>query len=191
MRYSPDGARFVSVGSDKVGAVYDSTTYDALGRLDPAAAHAGSIFACAWSPDSTKLVTAGGDKRLKVWDMAAAGAPAFPCVATIPLGERLDDMQLGVVWPRADTIVSTSLDGSLNFVAAATGAVTARILGHKDSTLALAIDQVTGYIYTGDLTGRLCIWRPADEARSTFAAHFASGELWQTRRICRCPGPLR
>lgn len=187
MRYSPDGARFVSVGSDKVGAVYDSLTYDALGRLDPAATHAGSIFACAWSPDSTKLVTAGGDKRLKVWDMAAAGAPAFPCVATIPLGERLDDMQLGVVWPRADTIVSTSLDGSLNFVAAATGAVTARVLGHKESTtLAFAIDQATGCMYTGDLTGRLCVWRPADEARSTFAAQFVSGELWQ--RIRRCPG---
>ena len=185
VRYSPDGTRFVSTSSDRSGIVYDGTTSAIIGRLDPAGGHAGSVFACAWSPDSTKLVTAGGDKRLKLWDMTGPG-PVYPCATTVAVGERLEDMQLGVVWPRADTIVSTSLDGSLNFVAAATGAVTARVLGHKESTLAFAIDQATGCMYTGDLTGRLCVWRPADEARSTFAAQFVSGELSQ--RIRRCPG---
>lgn len=174
VRYSPDGSRFVSTSSDRSGIVYDGTTSAIIGRLDPAGGHAGSVFACAWSPDSTKLVTAGGDKRLKLWDMTGPG-PVYPCAATVAVGERLEDMQLGVVWPRADTIVSVSLDGTLTYVSAAAGAVTSRVAGHKDLANAIAIDQASGNIYTGDMGGRVCVWRARDEARTVFAADIVKG----------------
>jgi hypothetical protein len=42
VRYAPDGARFVSVASDKTGIVYDGLTAAVIGRLDPATSHAGA-----------------------------------------------------------------------------------------------------------------------------------------------------
>ena len=59
VRYAPDGSKFVSVSSDKKGVVYDGTTADVIGKLDPAGMHAGSVYHCAWSPDGSKLVTSG------------------------------------------------------------------------------------------------------------------------------------
>jgi WD40 repeat protein len=115
--------------------------------------------------------------ELQIWAMA--GAPeAFPCVATISLGERIDDMQLGVCWPLPGTIISVSLDGTLNYVSPNDGgAVTARVFGHRDPALVMAIDPASGNIYTGDASGRVCVWRPEDEARTIFDARIISGAL--------------
>ena len=122
VRFAPDGARFVSVSSDKAGLVYDAETAAVLGKLE--AVHGGSVFAAAWSPDSARLATACGDKTVRVFDMAPrADGGAFPCVAAFSLGARPEDMQQGVAWPAAALIVSTALDGTLSlFDAAAVGA---------------------------------------------------------------------
>lgn len=167
----------MSVASDKLGIVYDGATSDIVGRLDPAAGHGGSIYACAWSPDASRLVTAGGDKRVKIWDMAGGG-PTYPCISTVVVGERIEDMQLGAVWPRPDTIISVSLDGTINYISAAAGAVTTRVSGHRDPANVLAIDPVSGNIYTGDTAGRVCVWRAKDEARTLFDAQAVTGEGW-------------
>ena len=60
VRFSPDGSRLASVSSDKTGLVYDGTSGAVVGKLNPADAHAGGIYSCAWSPDGTRLATSSG-----------------------------------------------------------------------------------------------------------------------------------
>jgi WD repeat-containing protein 1 (actin-interacting protein 1) len=108
VKYSPDGSKFISVSSDKQGIVYDGTTAAVIGKLDTATGHAGSIYSVAWSADGTRVVTSGGDKTVKMWDMTGAG-PTFPCISTFTLGKAVEDMQESIVWPNSELVVSLSL----------------------------------------------------------------------------------
>jgi len=178
VRYAPDGSRFISVGADKAGIIYDGTSGGVVGSLDTAGGHTGSIYAVAWHPAGTHVVTASGDKSLKIWDMGAA-ADKKPCIATIPLGKATEDMQQGVVWAAADVIVSLSLDGTLNVVnpgATADGPVS-RIRGHQAPATCLDYDAASGTFYTADAAGRTCVWRPTDDSRTAYVATVVSGEV--------------
>jgi WD40 repeat protein len=75
VRFSPNGEKLVSVGSDKVGFVYDSKTGDKIGEL---VGHEGGVLSCCWSPDSSKILTASADKTCKIWD-----ASNFSCLTYI------------------------------------------------------------------------------------------------------------
>ncbi len=108
VRFAPDGSRFVSVSADKTGVVYNGETGAVVGKLDPAGMHSGGVYHCSWSPDSKQVVTSGGDKAIKVWDLSGAEGP-FKCVASYTVGAKPDDMQESVVWSGASTIISTSL----------------------------------------------------------------------------------
>lgn len=190
VRYAPDGARMVSVSSDKTGVVYHGETGAVLGKLDAAGAHAGGVLSCSWSPDSKRLATSGGDKAVKVWDMGASadGGPPYACVATYVFGARPEDMQNSVCWTSADTIVSTSLDGTINvFSAADVGAGPAsRIEGHQAPALCIEVDRASGNVYTGCGGGRLCVWRPQDEARTVYEPRVATGEVATKKAAAVC-----
>jgi WD40 repeat protein len=177
VRYAPDGSRFVSVSSDKTGIVYDGETGAVVGKLDAAGMHAGSVFHCAWSPDSKSLATSGGDKTVRIWDMTTP-AP-YKCIAVATLGTKPEDMQQSVIWPSAGVIVSTSLDGTLNVFNAAdiaTGPVR-RITGHQQPAVCMDVDASTGNIYTACMAGRTCVWRPLNDSRTMFEATVATGEV--------------
>lgn len=178
-RFSPDGARLLTVSADKAGIVWDGEGATVVGRLDAAAGHAGGVYAVAWRADSRAAVTAGGDKAVKVWDLSGPG-PVFPCTATYVVGARPEDMQQAVAWPAGGAvIVSASLDGTLNFFDAANVAAgpTRRLGGHQAPPTALAIDRATGRLFTGCAGGRVVAWAPADEARAVFSPAPATGDV--------------
>lgn len=183
VRYAPDGSKFVSVSSDKKAVVYDGTTAAVVGQLDPAVcATAGSIYHCSWCPtDSKRLATAHFDKTIRIWDMtptAAEGAAVtFKCEASLPIGSGAGDVQNSVTWAAEDLIVSLSLDGTLNFLRPSTAAVAKRVTGHVEPMNCLDYDAKTGYIVSGDNSGRVCVWAPVDEARTRFVATVASGDV--------------
>ena len=118
-----------------------------------------------------------------MWDMSAPGAGgAYPCTGSVTLGSAPEQMQNSVVWPRADVIISLSLDGTLNYVAVEqasgkVGDVTRTVSGHQAAVCALDIDRATGNIYTGDLSGRVCVWSPKNEGRTIYEARVASGDV--------------
>jgi WD40 repeat protein len=45
---------------------------------------AGSVYACAWSPDGSQLVTSGGDKKLKVRMRVLASDADLRCWMPLP-----------------------------------------------------------------------------------------------------------
>ena len=142
MRFSPDGAKFASVGSDGAGVVYDGRTGAPIAELPAGgklaggqgqgAGHVGTIYACAWSPDSAKLLTAGADKTCKLWavpqlDAQGDAAPTTPSptgstslprlekLADHSFGQTVGDMQVGCVFV-GDVAVTLSLSGNLNVI---------------------------------------------------------------------------
>lgn len=198
-RFSPTGALFVTVSSDKTAKVYAGDGGELVARLDPSGMHGGSVFSASWSPDGTQLVTSGGDKAVKLWDMApaiaavgaggAGGAPPVdcPCTATAMVGSTPGDMQESVVWlggEHKDTIISTSLDGTLNYFTVATLASgpSRRVSGHNEPMVALECDPATGVLVTGCSGGKVCAWRPKDEGRTLYTAQALGGAHAPTKK---------
>jgi len=56
IRFSPDGSRFLSVGSDKNGFLFDGRTGEKLGTLSSENGHTGSIYAASWSPSGKQVI---------------------------------------------------------------------------------------------------------------------------------------
>lgn len=67
VRYSPDGTKFVTVGSDRKIFLYDGITGDVLEEIkNESVSHNGSVLGCAWI-DNEKLATCGMDGKIIVW----------------------------------------------------------------------------------------------------------------------------
>lgn len=64
----------------------------------------------SWSPDSSQLISASGDKTVKLWDVGATTA-----VTTFNLGSDVTDQQLGCLWQK-DHLLSISLSGYINYL---------------------------------------------------------------------------
>eukprot|EP00058_Branchiostoma_floridae_P018222 XP_002603711.1 hypothetical protein BRAFLDRAFT_126885 [Branchiostoma floridae] len=112
VRFSPDGERFVSVGADGKGFIYDGKTADLIAELGGGGsnAHGGGIYGCSWSPDSTQLITCSGDKTVKLWDMGQNSM-----VSEFKMGTAIEDQQLSCLW-QGDYLLSVSLNGYINYL---------------------------------------------------------------------------
>lgn len=68
-----------------------------------------SLLSVSWSPDSKRVVTAGADKVLRIWDRESA---AQVCAAKVG-NAALEDMQVGVIWMSQGRVISVCVDGRL------------------------------------------------------------------------------
>ena len=73
-------------------------------------AHGGGIYACSWSADGTKLLTASGDKSCKIFDVESGSV-----VNEFKMGTEVRDQQLGCLWQNEHTL-SVSLSGNINYL---------------------------------------------------------------------------
>lgn len=64
----------------------------------------------SWSPDSSQLLSASGDKTAKIWDVGANSI-----VSTFNMGSNVLDQQLGCLWQK-DHLLSLSLSGYINYL---------------------------------------------------------------------------
>ena len=64
----------------------------------------------SWSPDSSQLISASGDKTVKLWDVGSNTA-----VTTFNMGADVMDQQLGCLWQK-DHLLSISLSGYINYL---------------------------------------------------------------------------
>lgn len=70
----------------------------------------GCVPQLSWSPDSSQLISASGDKTVKLWDVGAGTA-----VTTFKMGTEVNDQQLGCLWQK-EHLLSISLSGYINYL---------------------------------------------------------------------------
>ncbi|PKU45168.1 wd repeat-containing protein hypothetical protein [Limosa lapponica baueri] len=110
VRFSPDGNRFATASADGQIFVYDGKTGEKVCALGGGKAHDGGIYAISWSPDSSQLLSASGDKTAKIWDVGANSI-----VSTFNMGSNVLDQQLGCLWQK-DHLLTISLSGYINYL---------------------------------------------------------------------------
>ena len=108
LRYSADGAIFVTCGTDKKVQFFDGAAGTPIHAIENA--HSGSIYSVSFSPDGSKIATVSADKTLKVWN---AGDGSAVQEVKLPNCEVLGGMLVSVLWTNKNQIVALSLDGTL------------------------------------------------------------------------------
>jgi WD40 repeat protein len=65
IRFSHDGSRLATCGSDGSAIIYEVRSFEAIHILTD---HEGGVCSLAWSPDDSMLVTCSQDKRARLWN---------------------------------------------------------------------------------------------------------------------------
>jgi WD repeat-containing protein 1 (actin-interacting protein 1) len=154
VRYSPDNKYFVTVGSDKQIMLFDGKTGDKVKVMDTKDGHQGSIFSVSWSPDSSRFLTVSGDKTAKIW-VAESGQVE----TTFTFGSSIPDQQVGCVWVDADTLLTVSLSGAINYLDLANADKPKKILHGHNHRLTKSVGSLdAGYIFSGCNNGVVTRW---------------------------------
>ncbi|XP_038647578.1 WD repeat-containing protein 1 [Scyliorhinus canicula] len=166
VRYSPDGTMFASAGADGQIFIYDGKTGSQICALGGDSAHSGGVYAVSWSPESKHLLSASGDKTVKLWDVEANSA-----VTTFNLGSDVLDQQLGCLWQN-NHLMSVSLSGYINYLDKANPSKPLRVLkGHSKSIQSLTVhtDDEKQAIFSGSHDGHINNWNAQTGENDTFA----------------------
>lgn len=157
VRYNKDGSQFCSAGADGKAVIFDGNDGAKIGEfVDEACkglAHGGGIFALSWSPDSKRIVTASGDKTVKIWN-----AINQTLLNTVNFGTTIECQQVSVLWLK-DSIISISLTGFINYIDPETSKITKIIKGHNKSITAMVLDPTKKSVFTADFEGNIVRWQ--------------------------------
>lgn len=152
VRYSNDGKYFASGGFDGKVFIYDGNTSDLIGEVG-SPAHKGGVYAVAWKPDGTQLLTASGDKTCRLWDVETRDL-----IVEFPMGSTVDDQQVSCLW-QGEHILSVSLSGFINYLDPSNPAKPLRILkGHNKPITAMTLSDDHSVIYTASHDGAVTNW---------------------------------
>ncbi|MCB9759562.1 MAG: NACHT domain-containing protein [Alphaproteobacteria bacterium] len=115
--------------------------------------HKGPIWAAAWDPDGQRILTAGSDGALRVWDPRSSQATA-----------RCDGHNSSILvaaWdPDGQRILTAGIDSILRVWDPTSGEMTARCDGHNGVILAAAWDPDGQRILSAGDDGTLRVWDP-------------------------------
>mmetsp|Transcript_28316 Transcript_28316/g.84777 ORF Transcript_28316/g.84777 Transcript_28316/m.84777 type:complete len:609 (+) Transcript_28316:152-1978(+) len=148
VRYSPDGAVFCSVGSDKKIILYEGKEGQKLRELKAADAKKhpqGSVYSCAFSADGAKLLTASADKALRLWTLAEG---ADPLEATLTVGGDVADMQMAALWV-GDQPLAVALSGDVEYLDTANGLAVSRVVQAPQAPVSAMTVLADGAIVCG------------------------------------------
>ncbi|CAJ1051470.1 WD repeat-containing protein 1 [Xyrichtys novacula] len=154
VRFSPDGNHYITAGADGKMFIYDGKNGEFISALGGEKAHNGGIYAISWSPDSSQLISASGDKTVKLWDVGAGTA-----VTTFHMGTEVSDQQLGCLWQK-EHLLGISLSGYINYLDKNNPDRPIRVIkGHSKSIQCLTVHKSDGkpYIYSGSHDGHVNI----------------------------------
>jgi len=175
VRFSPDGNRVVTVGSDKKGFIFDGKEPNLICELN--GGHGGSIFSVAWSPDSKRLLTASGDKTAKIWD--ADGKLQH----TFKFGDDVTSQQVGALWQGED-IITISLSGAISVLDPNNEHVPKSVQhGHNRLIASVAYDKAHHKLYTVDPVPSTIEWDAATGKTQVFTGAHHSAAVTQIKVV--------
>ncbi|OAY29213.1 actin-interacting protein 1-2 [Manihot esculenta] len=159
VRFSPDGSKCISVGSDKKGIIYDGKTGEIIGHFSQEDGHTSSIYAVSWSPDSKRVLTVSADKSAKIWEISENGSGNVTKTLECPASGGVEDMLVGCLWQN-DYLVIVSLGGTIHlFSASDLDKAPVSFSGHLKNVNALA--EIKGdpkLILTSSYDGHIFKW---------------------------------
>lgn len=151
VRYTADGTKVVSVGSDKKIQFYDGATGQPTTEI--LNAHDSSIYSASFNSDGTKLATASADKTVKVWDVSSLTAEK---VFTFSSDAQVGDMQVSVLWT-GSKLLSVSLNGNINVLDFDAPSTPSRVIqAHQVAITAMYLNPSTKTLVTGGADGVIC-----------------------------------
>ena len=171
VRFAPNGDLFASAGFDGKLFLYNSKDYTKVGEFG-SPAHGGGIYAIAWSPDGSRLLSCSGDKTCKIWDPST-----LSLVSEFIMGADVLDQQVSCLW-QGSNILSVSLSGFINYLDENNPAKPRKIIkGHNKSITAMTVHADPGSnhrtVYTGSHDGFVTHWdsETGDNDRVSGASH--------------------
>ncbi|EDW19455.1 actin-interacting protein 1 [Drosophila mojavensis] len=152
VRYSPDGKFFASAGFDGKVFLYDATSSDLVGEFG-SPAHKGGVYAVAWKPDSTQLLTCSGDKTCRLWQVESR-----ELISEFVMGNTVDDQQVSCLW-QGEHLITVSLSGIITYLNVDDPSKPLRVVkGHNKPITVLALSDDRSTIYTGSHDGIVTNW---------------------------------
>ncbi len=112
----------------------------------------GNLYCIAYSPDGTKLASAGSSGYVYIWDINTGNV-----IDT--LKGHTDDVRSVAFSPDGSKIASGSADNTIKLWDANTGALIRTFVGHTDYVLSVAFSPDGSKIASGCWDGTIKMWR--------------------------------
>lgn len=152
VRYSPSGHLFASAGFDGKVFIYDGATSELVGEVG-SPAHKGGVYAVAWKPDGTQLLTCSGDKTCRLWNVETR-----ELISEFPMGNNVDDQQVSCLW-QGEHLLTVSLSGFISYLDVNNPTKPLRVIkGHNKPITVLGLSDDRSTIYTGSHDGAVTNW---------------------------------
>ena len=161
LSYSPDGKKLVFAG---IGGA-QSWDVESWSLDQQLLGHTGIVRSATWSPDQSRIATAGEDGLVGIWDAATGTLMSWL------YGHG--DTVYSVAWSPDETMLaSASADSTLILWDAQTGSSLCRLEGHGNEVMSVSWSPSGDQLVSGSKDRTVRLWRTADCAEdATLTGH--------------------